>query len=259
LARRNWRLALPDEAHVTAETKNFFLVGNVGKETLTEMGSLAEQQATSIAKMFRADEGAPLVKGRVTLFAFKRRTDYSEWKMVEGREMPRESRGHWKYNVVDAYGCFVLPSGSEYSPTPLVAQQIAAVYVASLGRVPVWFADGAGRVVASRVEARDASVRQWDDQAKAALARRWNADDFLSAKLPPEQQQLINYAFVKTLATSNAQKYQSLFFNLGQGANFDEAFARAFGTTPQVALASWAGRPPTYRPAVARPQPRRAR
>lgn len=245
-AQKNWRLAIPDDKPAIKETKNFLLIGNVGEETLDELGAAAEQQAATIAKMLRAPETQPLVKGRMTLFVFKRRNDYSEWRMVEAREIPRDSRGHWKYNVVEAYGCIVPPAGTEYSLTALLAQQIAATYVASLGRVPVWFAEGAGRVIASRVDPRDARVRQWDDLAPEALSGTWSADDFLAGKLTPEKQELIAYAFTKPLM-ANAQKTQGLLLSLRQGDAFDLAFARAYGGSPKEAFTAWSGRGATTR------------
>jgi hypothetical protein len=245
-AHKNWRLAIPDDKPNTKETKNFLLIGNIGEETLNEIGLTAEQQATTIAKMLRAPETQPLVKGRITLFVFKRRNDYSEWRMVEGREIPRDARGHWKFNVVDAYGCIVPPTGAEYSLPALLAQQIAATYVASLGRIPGWFAEGAGRVMASRVDPRDARVRQWDDQAAAAVSGNWSADDFLAGKLTPERQELLAYAFVKPLM-ANAQKTHGLLLSLRQGASFEAAFAQAYGGTTKEAFAAWSGRSATTR------------
>jgi hypothetical protein len=247
LARKNWRMALPDEQPNQHETKNFLLLGNIGQEPLAALGKVAEQQAAAVARMIRAPEGEPLVKGRITLFAFKRRSDYSEWRNVEGRELPSAWRGHWRYNVVDAYGCVVPPSGDEYGLAPLVAQQVAAVAVASLGQVPAWFADGAGRVMASRVEPRDPRVRQWEIQLSRAPSSRFSVDDFLAGKLPPEQQEALNFALVKTLA-GNPQKYQGLLAHLRDGVAFDPAFARVYGATPQATLSAGAGRPAAATP-----------
>ena len=247
LARKNWRLALPDEQPSQHETRNFLLLGNIGEEPLAALGKVAEQQAAAIAKTIRAPEGAPLVKGRVTLFAFKRRSDYSEWRNVEDRELPADWRGHWKYNVVDAYACVVPPSGDEYGLAPLVAQQVASVAVASLGPVPAWFADGAGRVMAGRVDPRDQRVRQWERQLSQSPLGRFSVEDFLAGKLPPEQQEALNFALVKSLA-GNPQRYQGLLAQIRQGVAFDQAFARIYGATPQATLSAWIGRPAALAP-----------
>ena len=91
---------------------------------------------------------APLIKGRITLFFLPSRYEYSEFgKMVEQRQLPADWRGHWKYNVVDAYGVIMPPAaGADYSQAGIVAQQVAAIYMASLrGEPPFWFSDGFGR------------------------------------------------------------------------------------------------------------------
>jgi hypothetical protein len=247
LARKNWRMALPDAQPSQHETKNFLLLGNIGQESLEALAKVAEQQAAAIAKTIRAPEGEPLVKGRITLFAFKRRSDYSEWRNVEGRELPAAWRGHWKYDVVDAYGCLVPPSGDEYRLAPLVAEQVASIAVASLGQAPVWFADGAGRVLAARVDPRDPRVRQWEGRVSQSAWGRFSVEDFLAGKLPPEQQDALNFALVKSLA-GNPQKFQGLLALLRQGVAFDQAFARVYGATPQATLSAWAGRPAATTP-----------
>jgi hypothetical protein len=247
LARKNWRLALPDEQPSSHESKNFLLLGNIGEQPLEALGKVAEQQAAAIAKSIRSPEGAPLVKGRITLFAFKRRSDYSEWRNVENRELPAAWRGHWKYNVVDAYGCVVPPSGDEYGLAPLVAQQVASIAIASLGQVPAWFADGAGRVMAARVDPRDPRVRQWERQLSQSPWGRFSGEDFLAGKLPPEQQEALNFALVKSLA-GNPQRYQGLLAQIREGVAFDQCFARIYGATPQATLSAWTGRPAASAP-----------
>ena len=66
--------------------------------------------------------------------------------MLEHREIPAAWRGHWSYNPLDAYGCMLLSENGEARPG-LVAQQIAGVYLASLGDVPRWFAEGSARAI----------------------------------------------------------------------------------------------------------------
>ena len=60
--------------------------------------------------------------------------------MLEHREIPAESRGHWYYDIVDAYAAIVPPKNGEYALDVLLAQEIAAIYVANQGNVPHWFA-----------------------------------------------------------------------------------------------------------------------
>ena len=161
-AQRKFRLADPTEKSLTAETKNFYLIGNVNQATLDEAAEVAEAQAAALVKLLRLPADQPLLKGRITLFLFPTRYEYSEFgRMVEERDLPNEWRGHWKYDVVDAYGVFVVPeSGGDYSLAGIIAQQMASVYAASLAPdVPWWFSEGMGRAFSSRADGRGARAQ----------------------------------------------------------------------------------------------------
>ena len=52
----------------------------------------------------------------MTIYVFQKHYDYDEiGTMLEHREIPPESRGHWHYDVVDAYAAIVPPKNSEYA------------------------------------------------------------------------------------------------------------------------------------------------
>jgi mono/diheme cytochrome c family protein len=258
--REYWRLALPDDEPKVKETPNFFLIGNVSEEVLGKIGQVAETQATAVAKIFRAPSDRPMVKGKTTLVIVKDTLDYHEWwRMVEKRNDPPAVRGHFKYNVVDAYGCIVPPVQTEYSLTALVTEQIAGIYVGSVSAtVPGWFAEGSAQLIASRVEPRDSRVRQWNDQLPEALSGGWQPDGFLAGNLPLEQRKAIAYGFAKALG-ENMGKYNALLTAIGQGENFDQAFAKAFGAPPKEALVAWSGKSTTPQPNYGRGPMRRGR
>ncbi len=201
-----------------------------------------------------------MVKGKMTLVAVKNTLDYHEWwRMVEKRTDPPEVQGHFKYNVVDAYGCIVPPVQADYSLAVLLCEQIAGMYVANVGTtVPKWFAEGSARLIASRIEPRDARVRQWNDQLPAALASEWQPDGFLAGSLPLEQRGAIAFGFAKALG-QNMGKYNSLIIAVGQGQNFDQAFAKAFGAPPKEVLVSWSGKSAAPQPNYGRAPVRRGR
>lgn len=251
LARDNWRTAVPDEQPVEKETTNFFLIGNVDEPTLAKVAEVAEQQAVNVKKTLRMPADQPIVKGRMSLLVFRQRIDYSEMTVVEKRDIPPAARGHWRYNIVDAYGCIVPPSGAEYSLAALVGQQIAGVAAASIDKVPQWFAEGTARAMAGRIEPRDARVRDWDDAAARAVAADWQPATFLRSQLPPEQNDLIAYAVVKSMLTS-VSKYQAVLHSLRQGQTFDQALAKSYGGSAEQLVASWAGKPMSTRPRAGR-------
>ena len=190
LADDNWQLGMPSNTPQRFESANFLVLGSVGENTLAEIAKKAEALAPQVASTFKVPADQPLVKGRLTLFVFGEKYDYGEFgKMVEKRDLPPAWRGHYRYSVIDAYGAVLNPKSPDYQLDPLIAQQLAAVFVASQGKgVPHWFAEGCGRVVASRIPpASDRRVGQWNDELPAAMSLMAFTDDFLAGKLPPKR------------------------------------------------------------------------
>ncbi len=240
IAKSNWKLALPGVESHSVSTENFLLVGNLDEAALTELGKTAEKMAPQVANIFHAPEDQPLVKGRLTLFAFPQRYDYSEFgQMVEKRKLPPQWHGHWNYDAIDAYGCLVPSRSGKYSSEALIVQQLAGVYAASQGTVPHWFAEGTGRVVAARLVADDPRVKSWDDNLSAALGAMTAADDFQTGKLADEPAMVASYSFLKFLM-KDARRYQKLLASLRDGTEFDPAFAAAYGGTPAQLAGVWA-------------------
>jgi hypothetical protein len=215
-------------------------MGNVGDNALAEVSEKAESVVPKIATLFKAPSDQPLIKGRMTLFVFQQRYDYSEFgQMVERRDLPREWRGHWQYDVIDAYGAMVAPRDDEFGVEALVAQQLAGAYIASLGTLPPrWFSEGSARVAASRIDSRDARVMEWDNTLSQALAAMSRPDDFLTGKLAPEFADIAAYSFVGYLM-GESRRYSSLLKSLREGEAFDMAFSSAYGGTPAQVADVW--------------------
>ncbi len=244
IAEQNWRLGMPNIAMEKAETTNFLLVGNVGENTLADIGQKAEAMAPEVAKIFKAPADAPLVKGRVTLFVFAQRYDYSEFgQMAEKRELPPEWRGHARFDTLDAYGAVVVPRGDEYSLEGLIAQQVAGVYAASLGDSPAWFREGAARVAASRITPEDPRVVAWNENVKAAVGLMTQPADFLQGKLPAEPTAVASYSFVKFLM-SDSRRFDALLGQIQRGTKFPQAFQQVYGAPPEQLTAAWVRRAP---------------
>ncbi len=239
IAAANWKLALPGIDSHTVSTENFLLQGNVDEATLGDLGKTAEEIAPQVAKVFGQPEGEPLVKGRLTLFVFPQRYDYSEFgQMVEKRKLPKQWYGHWNYDGIDAYGAMVPSRTDKYSAEALIAQQLAGAYVASRG-TPRWFAEGAGRVVASRLFKDDPRVKAWDEALPSALAAMRAADDFLTGKLSEEDAMLASYSYVRFLM-KDSRKFRQLLDTLAEGGDFEQVFAKTYGGSPNQLSAAWA-------------------
>jgi mono/diheme cytochrome c family protein len=237
LAAKNWRLILPDATGRNEATPQVLVYGAVGQELLADVARVADQQAAKIAALLKLPTDRPLVKGRLTLYVFDKRYDYGEvGTMLEHREIPAEWRGHWRYTGVDAYGC-LLVEGDEIPPG-LVAQQIAGAYVASLGKIPRWFAEGTARALAARLDPKDPRAKQWDDQAARLVKSADKPEAFLEGELPLEDADVLAYSFVKSLMSPPA-RYIALVAALEQGTKFDEAFSKHFRATPADVVAAW--------------------
>jgi mono/diheme cytochrome c family protein len=242
IAVRNWRLTLPDAPPDRAETDHFLLYGNVGVRELEEVGRLAEEQVPKIDKLLKLPGEGPFIKGRLTIYVFQKHYDYGEvGTMLEKREIPTESRGHWRYTIVDAYACVVPPKSGEYSLAALLSQQIAGAYVAAQGQFPHWFAEGAGRAVASKLYPKDALVRQWDERIPSSLGGSKKPDDFLTGGLNPEDSDVLAYSFVKSLS-GNPTRFSAMIAAVHSGAPFDQAFAKQFGNSPSQLAMGWASK-----------------
>jgi hypothetical protein len=245
LAESNWRLGMPGIEANRYESTNFLVLGNAGENTLAEIGAKAEAMAPKVGDMLKAPADQPLVKGRVTLYVFSERYDYGEFgKMVEKRDLPSAWRGHYRFSIVDAYGAVLNSRSGDYSFDALIAQQLAAVYVASQGRaVPHWFAEGTGRTVGERLApAGDARVAAWDAEVPRIIGSMASPDDFLTGKLAPEDADIASYSFVKFLMAD--KRYNVLLEGLRKGGEFNKVFSDTYGGSPAQATAAWVRKPP---------------
>ncbi len=243
IAIKNWRTVMPDMPTEACETEHFLIYGTLGIKELEEIGKLAEEQVPKIEKSLKLTGTPPFIKGRLTIFVFQKHYDYDEiGKMLEGRDIPTESHGHWRYSVVDAYACVVPPKTSEYSLAALLTSQIAGAYVAAQGEgsVPGWFAEGAGRAVASRIYPKDPLVRSWDEHIASAWAQCKKPDDFQTGVMHPEDSDVLSYSFVKVLM-ANSAKFNALLATAHSGTPFEQAFAKAYGGTPSQLAANGVG------------------
>ena len=240
-AATNWRLGMGSTSFESAESENFLLMGT-GSQDLEAHAKQAEKLVPRIAKLLSAPTNQPLVKGKMTLFLFDQRYDYSEFgQMVEKRELPKDWRGHWRYNIVDAYGVMLPPANDDedYTIDGLLTQQIAAVYVASLNDAPRWFSEGAGRMVASRLAPRDPRVRQWSTGLPKVLASMQKTTDFQQGRMPAEQADIASFSFVDFL-TQDMKRFRNLLNGLREGQAFNRAFAASYGGSPAKVSEIWA-------------------
>jgi len=241
LAEKNWRLVSPDSKPRQEETDDFLVYGAVSPEVLAGVARVADEQASRLRKFFKTPSDARFIHGRMTLFVFDKRYDYGEvGAMLERREIPATWRGHWTFTPANAYGCLLI-AGDKVSPG-LVAQQLAATYVASRGNSPRWFAEGVGRAIAARVEPKDSRIKLWDDQVSRIVAASPKPEAFLTGGLAPEDADILSYAFVRHLMQQTS-RFAALMAALDAGTSFNAAFAKAYGASPEALAGPWSQRP----------------
>ena len=98
---------------------------------------------------------------------------------------------------------------ADYSLAGLIAQQLASVYVASLpAPTPDWFCEGTGRVIALRLDAKAARVRQWNDRLHQ-LAGNGRLGGFVTHSMPQEDNDIAAFGFMRELM-ANAGSYAEI-------------------------------------------------
>lgn len=249
LARNNLRLFDGDDEPTEQTTDDFFVIGTAGQQTVEAVSKEAGRAAAKIKSTIDPD-GIP---GRVTIFVLPKRYDYSEFaKMVEQRSVPNSWQSHWRYDGVDAYiAVLASPSDSDaVIQARLVGPLAALALVTRSAGVPRWFAEGVGRAVTARLAAKElAAVESWNSGLISAVSALKDGKQLVDGGLPPDQLDLLGYAVATAMLKNHKRQYDRLVKNMGQGAQFNDAFADAFGITPAAyidrikpALASVAAR-----------------
>lgn len=235
-AGKNWALGNPDEKPEHVSTPNFNVIGNVIKSKLEEYGEAAERQHAEVAKYLGLPADQPLIKGKITLFVFARRYQYSEHgEMVEKRRPPSEWRTHTFYNVIDAYGCVPPPKAGD-STDSIIAEVIAASYLQSVG-APEWFAEGAGRAIAAKLDPKSEAVAEWKKEVSEA-ARQTNpvnlADNAVAIAIAPT----LAYGFADGLLGSKSN-FTKMVNAMKDGKSFDDAISAAYRQDVKGLLTGW--------------------
>jgi hypothetical protein len=237
-AQKLWALAAPDEAAEMVQTPNFILMGNVSPVRLNEIAELAEAERTKIVKLLKLDPAAPLVKGSLAVFILKRQFDYSEFvRMVEGREAPRNAAGHANVKGSDLYACLTANTDNDNILPALLAEQIAGGFLLSFSDVPPWFAAGAARAIAARVEPKNPLVKRWDAELQSLPATD-SPDAFVAATVFDAELTARSYGFARSLL-QKLPTFQSLVAGLVEGHSFEQAVSDVYRNNARAMVELW--------------------
>ncbi|RCS49263.1 hypothetical protein DTL42_12055 [Bremerella cremea] len=240
-SQQKWELSMPDVKTAKLDTPLFLAYGTMGEDLLKENVAVADKAAEKVRSLLKIPSASPLIKGKMTLYFFKQRYDYAEFgNMIERRDLPGNWKGHYRFDITDAYGAVQVPSDGDYDMNVLLGQLIGSAHVASLGNgtVPDWFSEGVGRVLAYRMNKSDPRVQDWESQIGPSVASMGKPDDFVNNRLSPEQNAIVSYAFMKA-AMARGNQFDALMNALRKGTDFDEAFQAAFRGTPSQVATAW--------------------
>jgi mono/diheme cytochrome c family protein len=240
-ARKNLQLITSATARPVEQSNElFFATGDVGEATAQAVLAAAVKASTRV----KAFVDPSSIRGRVTIFVFPKRYDYSEFaKMVEQRSVPSEWQSHWTYDGADAYiAVLATSSDSDAAIEARLVAPLTSLAIAMRGAdVPRWFAEGAGRAAAAKIAARQLpAVELWNQQLPTAVAAMKDGAQFVRGGLPPEQSDLIGYGIVSTMLGRNQRRYyDALLKEFSTSPSFDAAFTKTFGGPPATYVDRW--------------------
>ncbi|MBX7165673.1 MAG: hypothetical protein K1X74_04935 [Pirellulales bacterium] len=238
-AAANWKLALPGRDVHTQQGERSLVVGLADEGQLTKIAAAADRAQRDVAKLLRQPPSSPLVKGRLTVFAFTRRYDYGEFgRMVEKRELPDTWNGHARFNSIDAYVCVVASGDDEDSLLFELSRQVMTVYLLSRATLPGWFVLGSGDAVAMRVSPKSPAAVELQARIKQGAAELTDPKPLLTEKLADEQLEPLAAGLAGFLL-SDVGRYRKLLDGVAAGQPFDDAVKAAYGSSPAELVPAW--------------------
>jgi hypothetical protein len=230
-----WNLVMNQVESTSLPSENFVVIGSTTESRLTDLSHLVESLVPKIADTLKLNATEPLVKGNISVFVFDKRYDFSEFGiMVEQRDFPKETTGHWGFDTINAYATILMTRNQTPDNIKVsLARQITAVHTANLAPdVPRWFADGVGYWTAKKMYAREDEAKSWDADAWAAAESMNKPDDFIKNQMPADQAALVSYLFVKSLKSDGA-RFRRLMKMMQEDNTFVKSFEFVYGSTPE--------------------------
>jgi hypothetical protein len=243
-AQAAWRLAVPDVAATQIEQGDILLLGDRPVEELETVAAMAADELARVREHLQLPADQSVLHGRLTLFAFSRRFDYSEFGlMVESRDIPYADRAHWRVEGLDAYVCVVIPgtiSPDDEEWQAQLCQQIAGALVDDMGDLPEWFVAGSAREIACRVHPQSSIVEAWRKASRGQLADSGATIELVGDDVDAEVKAALGQSLVGFMM-AGANRYLRLIGLIAQeGQSFDSAVEEAYRRPLDEVVAMWA-------------------
>ena len=238
-ADEQWALAFPGRTVEQKETRRFlFYATDADASSLwTESADDIFNKVAKLLQLRTPDDIPPIVA-----FVLPQPYDYAEFiQMVERREPTVATGGHWRNDR--GFGYIVIgPPRQRTEPERerQLAMDTASLLVSRLG-APLWFAEGAGEVLANRAYPHRRRQRDRQTQANIVVRQIESATKLIDNELTADDARMANWAFVRFLH-SDARRMARLHTNLQRGDSFAGAFRSAYGANPDRVCQSWLDR-----------------
>ncbi|NNE01228.1 MAG: hypothetical protein HKN47_28270 [Pirellulaceae bacterium] len=225
-------------------TEHFYVMGTSSQGTIDLVAQQAEAHMKAVKLVARGGDGDEFFHGKATIFVLPRRYDYSEFaKMVEGRSVPSDWTGHWKFDGIDAYAAVVATDRDEEDEiADRLLAPLASLAVATRGGdIPRWFAEGVGANVAGRTTSKDRDVKlRLQAETSEALASCKDAKAFLDGKLNPVHTDRLGAAMVSTMMDrKNRKQFDACLRSVADDVPFESAFAKSFRAPVNTWINNW--------------------
>lgn len=230
---------VPDEQPVKEVRGDLCVIGNLPEPAMQEIADRAEKAYEAVGKEYaQALAGGPLVKGGCVLFICRKSYDYSGfWLNLLDAERPKPFSAHASSVDDVVYGVILAADASSSDLDLLLEEQIAASAWLSRG-APGWFAVGAARTTASRLEPKSSLAREWGSTWGGVKGPPPSAAELFSGGVDRVAVAVHAQRFLST-ASGGGARLGSILEGLGANDPFDQAFSEALGGAPQALYAQW--------------------
>lgn len=243
-----WERVLPKEILTTVERQEFFIVGNVSKKRLEEVGDWSAALMVSLRKQF-SKYSRLRFKGKLVIFVMKDRFSFQEFHVMLNRQkMPRGAFGQFVVdsNDVEAYvvlqDVIGLSTAQQPSLKVNLTEQLTAAFLKRTGKtLPDWLLHGTGLRIARSADRKDAYLLRLYSKVPGAVKYLARSDDlFADGTFSPADVGAVGQSLISFLVKKHGAKKWGQFIRcLQSGKKVPEAIKVAYRSSCQTLAKSY--------------------